>query len=451
MAQAAFFMGNQVRIVMYELGIEDGNVYVDGSFHKMNIYTENGRIALLSDEKQACENKLSADGKYVLPGFIDPHVHFALGVGENISQDDFYAGSLNAALGGVTTYIDFLDPVKTGEQIGAEFNKRSEMAEKSIVDYAFHTTIANPTDSPEEIFDRSLSVGINSVKLFTTYADTDRRTYDDYIYKLLCESRKKGGIVVIHAENDDLIEKRKDIPVKDHSNSRPVLSENVEVMKLSQMAQASGGHLYIVHVSAGSSAALIKKNFGKELKNHQIILESCPHYFLLNDERLADPDGYKYTMTPPLRPERDRLLLNENIDAISTIGTDHCPYSKHRKEHEFTSEIPMGIGGIRYSFLNMYGLYGFDILPKFTTGPAHAYGLKSKGEILPGMDADIVIFNDKDTTVVNDEMSVYNGKKLKGRIETVFSRGTVVADDGRTFDHKGSYIRRGELRKPYEG
>lgn len=427
---------------VYELGIENGTVYVGDTFRKLNVYIKNEKIAALSEEKQPCQKKINVEGKSVLPGFIDPHVHFALGVGENVSKDDFYTGSIEAAYGGVTTYIDFLDPVKTGNEIPIEFQKRNKLAEKSLVDYAFHTTIANPTDSPQSIFENSLAFGINSVKLFTTYADTDRRTYDDYILNLLKESNKIGGIVVIHAENDDLIDKRKDIPVKDHAKARPPLSENVEVMKLAQMAKAVSGYLYLVHVSAGSSVALLKHNFEKELKSHQIILESCPHYFLLNEDCLAKEDGYKYTMTPPIRPEKDRKLLVENVDWISTIGTDHCPYTKAQKEQKVTSQIPMGIGGIRYSFLNMYQLYGFQILPKFTKAPANAYGLKEKGEILPGMDADVVIFDKNGTTTVNDEMSVYDKKTYKGAVETVLVRGSIVVDRGQIFSHTGKYIRR---------
>ena len=431
---------------MYELGIENGYVYLGKSFRKVNVYVNQGKIDTLSVQKLPCERAVDAEGKYVLPGFIDPHVHFALGVGKNVSKDDFHTGPVEAACGGVTTYIDFLDPVKTGEQIHTEFRKRKDLAKNSLVDYAFHTTIANPTDTPESIFENSLAEGINSVKLFTTYADTDRRTYDGYIYELLKESKKKGGIVVVHAENDELIEKRKNIPVREHAKSRPVLSENIEVMKLAQMARAVDGHLYIVHVSAGSSVALLKHNFEEELKSHQIILESCPHYFLLNEDCLAGEDGYKYTMTPPIRPEKDRRMLVEYADWISTIGTDHCPYTKEQKQHDVTSEIPMGIGGIRYSFLNMYQLYGFEILQKFTKGPAVAYGLKKKGEILPGMDADIVIFDKNSVTQVKDDMSVYDGKTLKGKIETVLLRGNLILDQEKIFRHTGQYVFRDGLQ-----
>lgn len=433
--------------LMYDFGIEHGLVYVNHAFSKMNVYVKGEKIAALSTEELPCKARKDASGKYVLPGFIDPHVHFALGVGANVSKDDFYAGSKEAALGGVTTYIDFLDPVKKAKEIAFEFQKRNNMAKKSVVDYAFHTTIANPTDGAEEIFKASLEYGINSVKLFTTYADTDRRTKDDFIADLLEMSNKLGGVVVIHAENDELIDHRKDILVKDHERARPAITENVEVVKLAQMARAAKGKLYLVHVSAGSSVELLKQNFAEELKNRQITLESCPHYFLLNADCLAKEDGYKYTMTPPIRQEKDRRLLVKNIDLIATIGTDHCPYTKEQKMHTYTSQIPMGIGGIKYSFVNMYDAFGFSILDKFTSEPAKAYGLKDKGAILPGMDADLVIFDKNGTTVITEEMSVYHKAIRKGKIETVFSRGRICAEDGVCQEHTGKYISRGALQR----
>ena len=208
------------------------------------------------------------------------------------------------------------------------------------------------------------------------------------------------------------------------------------------MAKASGGHLYIVHVSAGSSLELLVKNFKEELESHQITLESCPHYFLLNTEKLKEADGYKYTMTPPIRSEIDRQKMIHFADAVSTIGTDHCPYTREPKNHTYTSQIPMGIGGIRYSFLNMYQLFGYDVLPKFTEGPANAYALPEKGKIQKGMDADVILFDEKAITEVTDDMSVYAGKVMKGAITMTMCRGSICMKDGVVLEHKGRYIRR---------
>ena len=428
---------------MIDVGIINGLVYINQEFHKLNVYISGEKIVALTQDVLAAKKVIDVRGKYVLPGFIDPHVHFALGVGTNISKDDFQAGAIEAVYGGVTTYIDFLDPIHKTSEIKDAFKTRQALAEKSIADYAFHLTVANPTSPAKEIIETAKAYGINSVKLFTTYSETDRRTFDGTIYELLQESGKQKAIILIHAENDELINKAKDILVKDHEKARPTLAENIEVVKLAQMARKTGGNLYIVHVSAGSTVALLRKVFQKELKNHQIILESCPHYFLLNSTCLDWKDGYKYTMTPPLREEEERKLLSCYIDEITTIGTDHCPYTKRQKAHAYTSEIPMGIGGIRYAFLNMYNAYGFKVIDKFTRGPAKVYGLQQKGALLPGFDGDIVIFDAAGETFVNDAMSVYDKKHLKGCIETVFIRGSVVLEKGSLKTHQGMYIRRG--------
>lgn len=430
---------------MYDIGIINGEIYIDGAFEKKNLYIEGDRIADITEETLDARKIIDASELKVLPGFIDPHVHFELGVGANVSKDNFHDGSVEAALGGVTTYIDFLDPVKKAKDIPLEFNKRSALAKDSVVDYAFHTTIANPSDEPEEIFKESLKTGINSVKLFTTYADTDRRTYEDYIYILLEASRDCKCRVIVHAEKDDLIDKSKEIPVKEHSNARPVACEYEEVMELAQMAKATEGNLYIVHTNCGSTVVAIRHEYGSQLAHGNIVLESCPHYFLLNSEVLARPDGYKYTMTPPLRPEEERALMVENIDAITTIGTDHCPYTREQKNHEFTSQIPMGVGGIRYSFVSMYSLFGYSILDKFTSGPAKVYGLSQKGSLAPGMDADIVLFDEQGITKVDDDMSIYFEKEFKGKIELVINRGSVVNEHGKILNHQGKYIGRKEL------
>jgi dihydropyrimidinase len=429
--------------IPFDLGIINGLVYMDGSFFRVNIYINDEIISAITNKKLFCKKEVDAKGCMVLPGFIDPHVHFRLGVGDCVSSDDFHAGSRKAALGGITTYIDFLDPVKKADEIEEAFHKRMALAKTSITDYAFHTTIANPMDSPIDIIQASKKAGIPSIKLFTTYSNTDRRTKDHYIYELLAYSSKEDIKVVVHAENDELVSCRTDILVKDHEKSRPVISENIEVMKLADMAKQTGGNLYIVHVSAGSSVAKLVSNFKNEIKKQKIILESCPHYFIFNSSVYEQEEGYRFTMTPPLRPEPDRRLLNEYIDYISTIGTDHCPFEEKFKKHSYTGEISMGIGGIQYSFLNMFTLFQDKMIDKFTKEPANAYGLyPRKGTLIPGADADVVIFDPKAYTTVEDKESVYDGRILQGAIKKVYLRGQLVVSEGEVYPMSGKYIRR---------
>lgn len=429
--------------IEYDLGILNGSVYLDGTFFSSHIYVKEGKISSISNQKLPCKEDIDATGCMVLPGLIDPHVHFKLGVGNRVSSDDFYEGSRKGALGGITTYIDFLDPVKKAEEIPAALQKRLSLAKESITDFAFHTTIANPDDTAEHIINESKKAGITSIKLFTTYSDTDRRTKDDTIYELLSCSHNTDVKIVVHAEHDELVWNRTDILVKDHEKSRPVLSETVEIMKLASMARETGGNLYIVHVSAGSSVKQLVKQYPDELRKKQIMIESCPHYFLLNSKLYEQDDGYRFTMTPPLRPEQERIRLNEYIDFITTIGTDHCPCDEVLKKQRYTSQIFMGIGGIEYSFLNMYTLFQERIIDKFTKEPAKAYGLyPKKGTLLPGADADIVIFNPKESTCVEDKESVYDGRLLTGAVKKVYVRGQLIVEDKKVYPAKGTYIRR---------
>ena len=203
-----------------------------------------------------------------------------------------------------------------------------------------------------------------TIKLFTTYASTNRQTKDDYIDELLKYSRSTKTRIVVHAENNDMI-REKDVLVKDHEKARPALSEITEILKLAEIARYRDGLLYIVHTNCGTTLERMKEMYAKELHS-SIILESAPHYFKFNSEVYEKEDGYLYTMTPPLRSEEERKRLVDNLDAIDVIATDHCPFSKKLKNKKYTSEISMGIGGVKYSFLNMFTLFGESIIPKFT-------------------------------------------------------------------------------------
>ena len=428
---------------MYDLGIINGRVYTENGYINTNVFIKDGRISALSGDKLDCTEYVDADGAKVLPGLIDPHVHFSLTVGENTSTDNFETGSINGLLGGITTYIDFLDPIKRREDFKEAFEKRSELAKNSASDYAFHSCLANPSDGAKEMIREGLKYGNTSIKLFTTYSNTDRRTPDNYIRDLLKCSKMHNVRIVIHSENDDLVDYSKNILIKNHEKSRDTLCETTEVLKLAQMARVTGGNLYIVHVSAGTTADLISREYRKELENGNIIMESCPHYFIFNSSCYNKRSGFLYTMTPPLRPEEDRQLLCENLDYISTIGTDHCPFSEEMKKHKYTSETPMGIGGIKYSFLNMYTLFGDKVIKKFTSNPARAYNMyPKKGTILPGSDADIVIFDDKARGVIKDSESLYNGREIKGKFLKVFLGGKLAVDNGQYVGSEGKYIRR---------
>lgn len=428
-------------INIFDLGILNGRLYLEGRFIESNLYVKNGIIDTISTSYLECTENYDAKGNMVLPGFIDAHVHFNLGVGVNVSEDDFYNGSMKAAIGGITTFIDFLDPIKGVNQLDEAFNIRYELAKKSVIDYGFHVTLGNPNGDVNELLNKSNLLGMPSIKVFTTYASTNRKTKDDYIDKLLKYSRKTKTRILVHAENNEMI-KEKYVLVKDHEKSRPALSEITEVLKLAEMARYRDGLLYIVHTNCGTTLERMKEIYAKKLHS-SIILESAPHYFKLNSSLYEREDGYLYTMTPPLRCEEEREKLVNNIDAIDVIATDHCPFSKKLKNKKFASEISMGISGVKYSFLNMFTLFGESIIPKFTENPSKIHGLyPKKGTLMPGSDGDVVIFDPNKITKVMDDNSVYNHETLKGEIIGTITKGKFIVKEGKFSGGQGEYLPR---------
>lgn len=428
---------------MFDLGIVNGNIYLEGKWIEGNLYIHNQKIAAISQSFLPCKEEYDAKERIVMPGLIDAHVHFALTVGKYTSKDDFYTGSKAAAYGGITTYIDFLDPARNIQEIEKAFALRRALAKDSVVDYGFHSTIAQPEEEPAKMLKAMKHFGIPTVKLFTTYSSSQRRTYDDYIDRLLQVSKALSTRVLVHAENEELLQEGVHLRVKDHAKARPALSEISEVLKLAEITRYREGLLYIVHTNCGTTVERVKELY-PELLHSSLILESCPHYFTMTSSLYETEKGYLYTMTPPLRSEEERRKLCENIDGIDVIATDHCPFTKKEKQRDFVAQIPMGIGGISYSFFSMYKLFGEKIIDKFTLQPAKIHGLyPQKGSLMPGADADVIVFDPHITwTASREEEAAYTGIGMQGKVCCTLSRGNFVVKDGVFLGAQGQYVRR---------
>lgn len=431
---------------MYDVKITGGQLYLDGKWSEQNLYLKNGKIAFLSHEQLDAKTVYDADGAFIVPGLIDSHVHLA-GPGSEFSPaDDFYSGSIAAATGGVTTIIDFLTESDTPEKVEQSFRKRMSDASSSVIDYGFHCGLYQPENVPE-IARICLSSGIPSVKLYTTYRREGIYTDDRHLYEVLKRTSEKDVMALVHTENDDLLyPELKDI--SRYSDRRPALCEISGAVKLAEMTSFSGGLTYMVHVSCGSTVSELKKRFF-DIINKSFILESCPHYFVFDDAVYSDGDARLYTMTPPLRSSFERQRLIENIGSIYTISTDHCPFTSSRKNVGI-EDIPMGVGGLGYSFAQMYRLFGDAVIDLFTVNQAKTHGMyPQKGVIAEGSDADITIFEHMNPTPCadirgNSDYSIFTGLNETIRIRSVLSRGEFIIKDGtlNAAKGRGRYIRR---------
>ena len=436
----------------YDMGLINGKVYQDGKFVEVGVYVKDQIIAEIVPQgtKLPCDNTVSCTNKLILPGFIDPHVHINLDLGEFKSSDDYEGASKAAAFGGITTFIDFLEPISYVNEFDEMLKKKKGEAKASYVDYAFHTAVGNFNDDVDELIKISRESGIPSVKLFTTYSESNRKISYAKFREFLKNSRKTNTLILVHAENDEMIiNANVEDTIESYESSRPAASEIEEIEKIAGMVAELKGKLYIVHVTCGSSIELLNDKY-KELLGKNIFIESCPQYFHLTKDMYDNDNGNLFLLGPPLRSLEEQNKLKENIPIIDTIGTDHCPFTKEEKmRYKEASKIPKGLGSLEFSFSLMYHLFGDEIIDKFTLNPAKIHKLfPKKGIIQVGSDADFVIFDPVkvlfiDSDHSNSDYTPYNSMITTGIVESTILRGEFLVKNRKLVGSmKGQFIER---------
>ncbi len=429
---------------MFDKRIINGRVYLDGNYKNTNLYIDNDFIKEINEKLLPAKETIDVNNSLVIPGLTDPHVHFNLDLGQIKSRDNFYHGTLQAAYGGITTIIDFLDPVDNVEDLEKAYLKRLEEAKSSVVDYFFHATIKNPKCNLEDFVIKMKSLGINSLKLFTTYSESDRRTFDNEIIELLKLSEKYKFLLLAHIEHDAFIDLNPNLKYNCLLKSRPTQAETIEALKLAGFVEKHGGFLYMVHLSSGNTLEKLKQEFPLIL-NKKFFVESCPHYFVFTNDFLERCDGYLYTLAPPLRTRKERTLLKDNFDDIYSIGTDHCAFLKNDKNMKYLKDIPLGIGGIEFSFDTMYELFKDKAIDKMSKNIASLYpNLNNQGEIKVGKLANLLIYELYDNFIDEfhgaTDYNLYENFKRSGRVLHTMLRGEFIIKDQDFFKALGKKI-----------
>ena len=425
--------------------IKNGIVYLPTGWEKVNILIDGEHFSYIGNKEKPADEIIDATGLKIIPGLIDPHVHFALNCGTVTSVDDFISGSRSAAYGGVTTIIDFLDPTRNARKLERSFYDRLQIAKGCHVDYHFHACIKEPDSDLEQYVLMMKQLGMNTIKLFTTYSETRRRTYDADIINLLELTKKYDFMVTAHIENDELVTLKPEYKCTDISEARPSECEITEALKLAGYAKDTGGYLYMVHLSSGETLKQLIAQYGDILGKH-FFIESCPQYFMFNKEILKTENGCLYTFAPPLRSKEEQELLINNFNYVNTIGTDHCSFMRNDKlSHPSLVGHPLGIGGIESSFLVMHKLFGDAVIDKMTSNLADLERLPQKGRIAVGKDADLVFIKDVHQYSIGkphgtSDYSVYEGIEVNEEIVHTMLRGNFVLKDKQFLGGKGELL-----------
>ena len=454
--------------------IKNGRIVTAVDDYRADILIEDGQVSLIGKTLEMEADKvIDASGKLVIPGGIDPHTHMELPFGGTSSSDDFFTGTRAAAFGGTTTIIDFAVQNK-GESMLLGADKWHEKAQgKAVIDYGFHLITTDFEDKNKSEMFKLIDEGITSFKLFMAYPGVFLSD-DATIFRAMSAAGERGGLVCMHAENgiviNEIIKKFKEqgrLAPKYHALTRPTIAEAEGVHRAIALAEMAETPVYIVHLSCSDALNQVRQARDRGIP---AFAETCPQYLFLSIDDYGDGfEGAKYVMTPPLREKHNHADLWKGLkmDDLQCIATDHCPFCmKDQKElgRDDFSLIPNGAPGVEYRMEIIYngGVVENRIsLNRFveltSTAAAKMFGMfPKKGTIAVGSDADIVIFDTEKEhtfTLENQHMNVdycaYEGKKIKGKVETVLSRGRVVIENGECLVEKGSgqFIKRGECVK----
>jgi len=407
------------------------------------------------------DEEIDATGKYVLPGGIDAHTHMEMPFGGTFSSDTFATGTTAAAWGGTTTIIDFAVQ-KKGTSLLATMDAWHEKADgQCAIDYGFHMIISDVNDQSLKEMQSCIDQGVNSFKMFMAYLGVFYAT-DGEILRAMQRATETGALIMMHAENgiaiDELVAQALAAghtdPVQ-HGLTRPPELEGEATSRTIQLARVTGAPLYIVHLSARHALEAVAE---ARDTGQNVFAETCPQYLYLSLEDLAKPgfEGAKYVASPPLRPQDHQpdLWRGLRTNDLSVVSTDHCPFCfKDQKElgkSDF-SKIPNGMPGVehRMDLLHQGVVAGEISLARWveiaSTTPARMFGLyPRKGVIAPGADADVVVYDPNATQTIsaethhmNVDYSAYEGMRITGKVDTVFSRGSKVIADGAFHGREG--------------
>ena len=403
----------------------------DGEFF---IKVEDGKISDISKTPIKADDVIDIKNNYILPGFIDPHIHFR---DPGLTQkEDFKTGSMSAANGGFATVIDMPNTIPKTNTYKALKEKMNIARTKSVVNFelqAGHNTL--------EEMEKMMELNPISFKIFMDLESDESLEKIFHDLSQLKESTDYNGLVATHCEKKSIVEsetsrlKQKDEnEAIDYSYARPARSEDESVKQAIDLAKRNNLRLHICHLSSIKSFELAKD----ASKNMPVSWEFTPHHLLL-DNSAFNTYGTFIKTNPPLREKESSVRISD-IDPDCVIGTDHAPHTLEDKSKGVWDSSP-GIPNLEtvvpliLTEVNK-GNLDFSLIPKiFSENAAKIYGLESKGQIAIGKDADFTIIDLKREGKFNieefktkAEYSPFDGWNYTGMPVMTIVNGKIVMD-----------------------
>lgn len=395
--------------------IKNCRMIIDGEEQFKDILVENGKIVSIEDDLSGVSSDeiIDAAGNYVISGIIDPHVHMRdPGM---THKEDFTTGSMACAKGGITTFFDMPNTVPNTITEEALLEKKRLHEGNSYVDYGFWFG-GSKADNHEEV--KKVQDKVIATKVFMNVSTGNMLVEDE---KVLEDIFKNSKLVGVHAEGE-MIPKAIS------------LSEKLDVP------------VYLCHLSTKEDVQYVRE---AKKKGFKVYGEVTPHHLFLN---ISDVEKNPLLrMKPELKTKEDNEALWEGVldGTIDTIGTDHAPHRIEEKKAKLTFGIPgaensleMMLKAVRCDKISLEKL--MKIMSENT---AEIFGLKNKGKIAVGYDADLVIVDITTEEIISQENVIskcgwtpYEGFEKGGKILTTIVRGNVVFNDGKFINKIGKEV-----------
>ncbi|WP_315728705.1 MULTISPECIES: dihydropyrimidinase [unclassified Bradyrhizobium] len=459
----------------FDTVIRHGTVVTASDIYQADVAIKDGRIAAIGEAITDAAEIVDASGLLVLPGGIDSHVHISQPSGPGIVMaDDFESATRAAAFGGNTFVMPYCLQAK-GQPLREALKDYHALADASCyLDHSFHLIVSDPS---EAVLGQELPAlvadGYTSLKIFMTYQDLALSDFE--ILGVLDVARETGALVQIHAENYDAIrflteklERAGKIAPYFHGKSRPIAVEREATHRAISLAELIDVPIVIVHVSNREAMEEIRR---AQMRGLKIFGETCPQYLVLTEEDMQglNMEGAKYVCSPPPRDKESQQACWEGLQqgVFALFSSDHCPFRYDDEAGKLTPKgrtsfrwVPNGIPGVetRLPILFSEGVgKGRITLNQFValtaTNHAKTYGLKNKGSIAIGYDADIALWDPNKTAKISQaglhhgsDYTPYEGIEITGWPVATLQRGKFVVRDGQLVGAKGEgrYLTRGK-------
>ena len=451
-----------------DLLVRGGTVVMDSGLLRADVLVRGGKVAGLLRRGWPATSRarvVDATGALVLPGGVDAHTHVGITFGEFRTRDDFATATRAAAFGGTTTLLEFAFPDLGEDPAQAVERRISEAGGRAVIDFGFHAAIAQRADADALAgVERAARLGAPSVKVFTAYRGIMMLELGD-VLAVMREAARSRALVMVHAETESLVERsvadlreRGLADSRHHPLARPAAAELDAARSVLGLARESAAAVYLVHVTLPEVAAEIA---AARMAGVRAFGETCPHYLLLDESVYSGPHPERFVCSPPLRPAAATRGLWPRLGAeLTGVHSDHCCFDTSQKavHASDSSRIPPGLPGVetRLPLMISAALSGRLPMPEVVrlcaSEPAKLFGMPSKGSLLPGMDADLLVVDPSARWRINElhmasDYSPYEAMELRGRIDTVIAGGRVLVSAGAWAGEEsgGRYIRRRRL------